>query len=161
MIIATLLALVTSSATAEWYGPQKVNFDLTVLGSPYDAQNNDVQVRFTVGHHAEQRFAYYDGNHWSAVLLTQTPGIYHAQVMLNGAAVAKLPGNLDVNTKYTKGFIRVDQAARMFSFDDGTPYWPIGNSLGWQDPSCPPMTQQLAMMGAAGMNLESNLGMQL
>lgn len=153
MMLATLLTFAMAPSVASgWYGPKKVSFDLAVTGSPYDAQTNDVQVRFMDGRHVEQRLAYFDGKRWSAILLARTQGAYHAQVLLNGATVQKLPEELKLTEPYPNGFVRVDGTGRAFCFDDGTPYWPIGNSLGWQNPSCPPMAQQLAMMGDAHMN---------
>jgi hypothetical protein len=151
MINAALFFLAIASTGPSWYGPEKVNFTLPVTGSPYDERQNDVHVRFVCNTDVEDRLAYYDRDHWSAILVAPNPGVYKASVIRNGSLQTVKLADVNVHTLYTTGFTQLGADGRTFSAL-GKTVWPIGHDLGWQDPSCPPMATQLATMGQNHMN---------
>jgi hypothetical protein len=122
------------------------------MPSPYSASGGDVSVHFVSGSQTVARTAFFDGYHWNAILASQEPGVYKAEIYENGTRMRTLAGQQRAEQVYTASFVHVDNIKCRFRYDDGRIYWPIGNSLGWQDKSCPPMEEQLSRMGEAGMN---------
>ncbi|TKD09476.1 hypothetical protein [Polyangium fumosum] len=139
-----------------WYGPAVARFEAEFPGNPYDPDENDVRVVF-VGSSGEriERIAYPDGTSaYEAVLVAKAPGPYRPLLYRNGV-LQPARARSDVvrlDERLPRGFLRVDQRnPNRFVWDDGTPYYPLGMNLGWQMPELPPMTTQIARMGAAGI----------
>jgi hypothetical protein len=120
-----------SSQTQTWYGPVRVEFNVPVVGNPYDGQDNDVIAIFD-GPSPERRIAFFDQDRWVVQFLAKKPGAYRVRLQRNGRGVANTDQRINVpGTPLAKGFIRVDKAKNRFRFDDGSPYFPIGHNFGW------------------------------
>ncbi|MHB8634834.1 MAG: glycoside hydrolase 5 family protein, partial [Fimbriimonadaceae bacterium] len=152
MVLLALAASLTQPAIPEsWYGPAEIRFPLATTGNPYDPDKNDVEVTFTSGATTEKRFAYFEGSAWRCRLLAHTAGTYMAAITLNGHAVAGIgPTTVRLTTKLAMPFVRI--LGNRFVLGNGKPFWPMGHSLGWTDPSVFPMlADQLPTMGANGV----------
>ena len=136
-----------------WYGPAQVSFELSVTGSPYDGEANDVRVEFADGAKKESRLSYFDGSKWRCVLLSRSPGSFQATVMLNGKPVQTLSEPVVLKQGSARPFVRLGPSKRGFVTADGKPYWPIGHNLAWQSENLKPdLEGQLALMGQNGCN---------
>lgn len=148
------LAVVLSAAAAiTWFGPVQVSFEAAFAGNPYDFQTNDVRVIFVAPDgHAEERLAFFDAGRWKAWLVTPHPADYVATLTHNGVTVNVPPqaASVRVDARLPTGFVRVREGR--FVTDAGTPYFPLGHNLGWQQPESPTLVMQLRDMGLAGMN---------
>lgn len=157
MLPLLALSSLRQAPPATWYGPATVTFHVEFAGDPYDPDVNDVRVQF-LGEKAEklERIAYYDGDGaYKAVLVAPTPGRYRPILFHNGQAcqVQDDEGIVDVEQPLKHGFVRVDSVhPNRFRYDDGTPYYPMGFDLGWQNQGLLPMADQIAKMGKAGVN---------
>lgn len=150
---AVLFATMFGFPAESWYGPVEVAFDIQIGGSPYDAQENDVRVEFISGSTREERLAFFDGKAWRAILLTRTPKVYKASLMLNGRKVKDLQGTLDATRLADARFIRIDAKSNRFYRADGIAFWPVGHNLGWQSGNFKPqLLEQLAVMSQNGLN---------
>ncbi|MEO8397070.1 MAG: DUF5060 domain-containing protein, partial [Chloroflexota bacterium] len=77
---------------------------------------------------------------WRVRYTPTESGEYHYQVMVTSAngLVSSEVGTVSVADSDNPGFIRVDpRNPRYFAFDDGTPYFPIGEDMGWSNGSDP------------------------
>ncbi len=152
-VLAFALGLLGGSEPPQWFGPVAVSFDAASEGNPYDAERNDVRVRFE-GETTEERLAYYDAGRWKAVLVTNKPGKYRAKLVRNGEATSQAAKTVRVDSgqRLRDGYLRVDPNKRRFRFDSGKAFFPIGHNLGWQAEGAPDMTAQLKTMGENGIN---------
>ncbi len=155
-MFAALPAALPLDHPTTWYGPAIVRFEAQFPGNPYDPEENDLRVVF-VGKNGErlERIAYFDGaSAYEAVLVAPSPGRYEPLLYRNGALqeIAAQGGKVNLDRALPRGFIRVDpRHSNRFVWDDGTPYYPLGFNLGWQMPDMPPMAEQIARMGSAGI----------
>jgi len=143
---------------SKWYGPVTAVFKVRFNGNTFDPAENDVHVRFTGPKGiVEDRLAYFDPKlgAWAGTLVTHEPGSYRAQLVRNGKVENTTPTQPQFRADHplAHGFIRVDpDHSNRFIWDDGTPETPIGFDLGWQSPNFLDITDQLAKMGANGVN---------
>lgn len=157
MLVAPLLAAVLAQTQppATWYGPGTVSFNLQFAGNPYDPDVNDVHVRFVNEKgFSVDRLAYFDNGLWKAVLVSPQPGKYRATLLHNGKTSPDepVPTPLLLNTPLPHGFIHADKDhTNRFAYDDGTPFYPLGFDLGWQDDGVAAMADELKKMGQDGL----------
>ncbi|MDC3953953.1 hypothetical protein [Polyangium jinanense] len=139
-----------------WYGPAVARFEAAFPGNPYDPEENDVRVVFISANGERfERIAYPDGTSaYAAVLVAPRPGPYRPLLYRNGVLqpIEARSAYVRLDDRLPRGFLRIDaRNPNRFVWDDGTPYYPLGFNLGWQMPDMPPMAEQLARMGAAGI----------
>lgn len=152
--LSAVLLHATITSPQVWYGPVEVTFSLSVSGSPFDIEENDIRVRFV---HEEQpdrvevRPAYWDGSEWRAVLLSRSPGPYRPVVIRNGEPVIQDLPQVMLSRAGGYGFIQIHDGA--FIRPDGSRYFPVGHNLGWRDARTEmSVDDQLRLMGERGLN---------
>lgn len=157
MLLAVLALAFGQGDTKTWYGPGTVTFQVEFGGNPYDPTVNDVHVKF-LGPKGDpiDRIAYYDGEGgYKATLVTPIKGRYLASLYRNGRKMLELPqeGLIDLETPLPHGYVHPDPKIKnRFRWDDGTPYYPIGFNLAWQNGKAIPLVEQLGLMGKNGVN---------
>ena len=154
-IIPSLIVLTQSNS--HWYGPATATFNTTVSGNPYDPAENDLRVWFkSATGETYEWIAFLSGDgSIKAILVAPKPGDYQATLIRNGKPIDIKPaeGSLHVQKPLSYGYIHVDQRNRnRFIWDDGSPFYPVGFNLGWQNWSILDITAQLKKMGANGVN---------
>lgn len=148
-LLATFVLMTASSAT--WFGGEPATFDLPTVGNPYDPEQNDVQVRFTGPHAAQEgRLAYYAHGHWHVNFAAKRMGTYLGTIQINGRNAAVSPIREVASHPIQDGFIRVG-GPWGFRYDSGKIYWPFGHNLAWQSGSVP-LSKTIQDMGAYGAN---------
>jgi hypothetical protein len=162
LLTALLLALVPGPAWAAGgsFPMLEASFELPqVQGNPFDFTQNDVKVSVTTPDGTSVSLpAFFDGGQtWRARYTPSAAGkVSFGAITLNGQDAN--PQNVSardivVTGEPKPGFVRIDPKDSMrFSFDDGTPYYPVGYDLGWRNGGEPPLPQTLAKMGLAGVN---------
>lgn len=151
-MLATLATMLVMAPNV-WYGPVTVSFDASFPGNPYDAEENDVRVRFE-GEEEQTRLAFFDDGRWKAIFVTRRPGLYQARLMRNGRPTSLPTQTVRVSTdqRLRDGFVRVAPDRRRFVFDSGRPYLPLGYNVAWPNRQVPSIEDEFARMQANGAN---------
>ena len=159
--IAFLFSVYASSiASADTYNMLESTFSLpSITGNPFDYLQNDVQVTITASDGKQDRSpAFFDGGTtWRVRYTPKSKGHYLVtRVECNGVVVpgaAPMPRVFNVDGTSASGFVRISAADRLrFAFDDGDPYFPLGNDVAWRAGPKTDITDFFALMGAAGEN---------
>jgi hypothetical protein len=147
-----------NEVTSAWYGPATATFPSQFSGDPYDPSENDVHVRFVgKGGIFENRLAFFNAEigSWQAILVSHRRGTFEAQLYRNGKRVPgkDKEGPIKLMVPLPHGFVRPDpRHDNRFAWDDGVGFTPIGFDLAWQNQGIIPLPDQIAKMGAAGVN---------
>ena len=133
------------------------------IESPFDYRNADVQVQFQTPKGMTAFPAFYDGEGIWRVRYTPTipGGVAIAEVTLNGRTISPhflsprrfTAGAATVREVLSPGFVRIDKRnPTAFAFDDGTPYYPIGQNIAWRSANSPEYGIMFAHLEDAGEN---------
>jgi hypothetical protein len=154
MLLELALAAIVAQEPTIWYGPATVTYAVQFPGNAYDPQVNDVRVRFLPARGAPvERLAYYDDGVWRATLVAREAGAYRPVLLRNGKEVPHVearPEIINLQSQLPKGFIRL-QGTQRFRWDDGSPYIPVGQNLGWKGSGQSEIPDYLKQMGEDGM----------
>lgn len=130
-----------------------------VPGDPFDYEQVNVQVVLVRPDGGTVSVpAFYDGNNtWRARYTPIAPGRYTVQkVLLNGQIAHEEnlnPTQWNVSGTPEPGFVRIDPADPMrFVFDNGSPYYPIGNNEAWPSQGLPDIPALFVKMHEASEN---------
>jgi len=142
------------------YPMVEISFQLPhIQGNPFDFNENDVKATISEPNGSKITLpAFFDGGDLWKVRFTPLMTGRHqvTEVTLNGAPVnvGKMENKtFQVTGKPSDGFIKISTNDPMrFVFDDGKPYYPIGNDLGWGNGKPGYITSILDKMGKAGEN---------
>ena len=159
-IALMFLIATTRNSTADTYKALESSFSLpSTPGNPFDYLQNDVQVTFAIpGGKQVGVPAFFDGSStWRVRYTPRSTGKYTiSRVERNGAAVQGVvptPREFTVAGAPQPGFIRVNPANSLkFAFDNGAPYFPLGNDAPWSAGANADVADFFAKMGAAGEN---------
>lgn len=135
--------------------------DIPLAENPYDPDSIRVDAHF----HREQGPVivvpcFYDGEAgWTVRFTPREAGVYACTTVIQTVTetVKKALGTIQVLPREAPGFIRIGRhTGRFFVFENGEPYFPVGQNMGWQgwnDPNALPMWERsLEKCAAVGMN---------
>ncbi|MDR3688821.1 MAG: cellulase family glycosylhydrolase [Fimbriimonas sp.] len=150
-MLCLLAAFVVGKTPPAWYGPVTVVAPISVIGNPYDPDENDVTVDFTAEDGQKlHRLAYFTGDgKFAATLVSPFPGRFTAEFTLNGRRAFTV-SPVDVQRPLPHGFIGLK--GRHFEWTDGTPYFPIGYDYGWKSLPNESVAQGMTKLGREGGN---------
>ena len=164
----SVLAFAVQTITAQAAPPQnkaqtapergEFVFRLPTTGDPFDFTQNDVEVRVrTPEGNARMLPAFFDGETtWRVRFPLTASGTYKLLSVTRNGKTAKADvqtGAVSVkNAAKTPGFVRVDATKTKFVFDNGSPYYPVGNNAAWKNGPQADIDVLFVKMGAVHEN---------
>ncbi|MDB4969009.1 MAG: glycoside hydrolase [Myxococcales bacterium] len=146
----------TAAATVAARARFEVAFDL-LPPAPADPDAVDIDAAFTAPSGAVTHVGgFFDGRRFRVRFAAPSPGRWTYRVRAAGAEVAR--GSVEVTPAHDRGYVRRDpRASHRLAFDDGTPFYPLGeNRFNVYDPRWNYQEQSieayLAAMQRGGMN---------
>ena len=141
-VAAVLLLLIAISlgASADTYKMLESSFTLPgITGNPFDYTQNEVQVTFTAPDGKKVMVpAFFDGGtNWKVRYTPRSRGKYSITSIERNGAFAKgaipSPATFSVTGSPQPGFVHINPTDKYrFAFDNGQPYFPLGNDVAWR-----------------------------
>ena len=127
-----------------------VSTDLTTVGNPYDATQNNVEFRVRVNGKVVSFPAYYDAGKWKAKPQFPVSGNFKGSFYLNGSRQGK--DFLVTASVSASGYVYKNGTQfRLTDGKQGRPYWPVGHNLAWQGGQYK-FREQMDLMKDSGLN---------
>jgi len=161
LALATIVAPQQAPSTVHQYGRfELIITSQTVVGNPFDPDENDIEVVFTdpSGRRISVPAFYDGGTTWRVRFTPSSAGTYRYQAEARGKTALAEPapsGTFRVTRSSQPGFVRVDRRnPRRFALDGGTPFYPVGMNVGWTSGGGTDLDYDtyFAAMGRAGLN---------